>query len=82
MMRFLWEIFWKLQDQADAILDKLSRETRWNFIEFLMAHKVLTPCRADAYFWSIGPGEQSIFELSDCDYCAGSKWCYCGKERP
>lgn len=72
---------WVGMDFADSMLDRLSHDSRWSFIEFCMKHKILNPCRADAYFWSIEPGEVSIFDLSDCNLCASDSYCYCGKDR-
>jgi len=68
-------------DTIDSILDRLSHESRWSFIEFCMKHRILNPCRVDAYFWATEPREQSVFELGNCDFCSGQAYCYCGKER-
>jgi len=74
-------LLWAAQDAMDAILDRLSSERRWKIIDFLMRHDLINCCRSDAYFWSIDQGD-SIFELSDCNFCDGAAYCYCGKERP
>jgi hypothetical protein len=71
---------WKAMDIIDSILDYLSCESRWSFIEFCMKYKILNPCRADAYFWSI-ERDVSVFDLGECNLCRGEAYCYCGKDR-
>ena len=81
IVKGIYRIRWKIDDLIDVILDKLSPDKRWAFIEFCMSHKLLNPCRADAYFWSEQPREQSIFELGQCNFCSGQEYTYCGMEQ-
>ena len=75
-------IAWWVQDLVDAGLDRLSEDRRWQIIDWLMLHDISKACRAAAYFWATCIGDDSIFEISECNLCAGQPCCYCGKARP
>ena len=75
-------LIWWIQDLLDAALDQLSEDRRWKIADWLMLHGILKACRVSAYFWATCIGDDSIFEISECNLCAGQSHCYCGKERP
>jgi hypothetical protein len=76
-------LLWKAQDLIDAALDRLNDEQRWKIIDFLMEHHIKNPCITSAACWSMWPGENSFFEISECNFCGTNPLgCYCGKERP
>lgn len=75
-------IVWRAQDLIDWALDHLSEDRRWQIIDWLMLHHGLKTCRVSAYFWATCIGDESIFELSECNYCAKQPCTYCGKARP
>lgn len=77
MMRILWAA----QDLIDAVLDHLPEKYRWAIINFLMDRHLLDCCVTAAVGWSMFPGE-SLWEISECDYCRGDSYTYCGKIRP
>jgi hypothetical protein len=74
-------LLWKVQDLIDAALNWLNEARRWRIIDFLMYHKIIMCCRVDGYFWAARIQDGSIFDLGTCTNCAGSSYCYCGKER-
>jgi hypothetical protein len=74
-------LVWKGMDLVDFALDHLSKDRRWEIVDFLMRHDLMDICRVSGYLWSQNIGEDSLFDLSSCHHCSTDPYCYCGKER-
>lgn len=60
-------------DLVDWTLNRLSTDHRWQIVDFLMLHGV-NYCRASAVCWSFDLDSDSIFDLSECNYCKNSDY--------